>query len=140
MLRLLSRAYFWLSPLALASTGVLAVATTATPQVWDITNRWRPVLGEADQLTELDAPARIEAEFSRRLQKNYQEAQAQLQSRLQADAHQRLVQVYQDVAESWRLDVAKIPAVVVDRRYVVYGETDVTRAVARVQQWRRAQP
>lgn len=141
MLRhLLSHAYFGLLPLALASTGALAVSATATPQVWVITDRWHPVLGEADRLTELDAPARFEAEFSRRLPIDPQEAQAQIQSRLQADAHQRLVQAYQDVAEAWRLGVDKIPAVVVDRRYVVYGETDVTRAVARVEQWRRAQP
>lgn len=141
MLRLvLSRAYFWLLPLALASTSALAVSTTATPQVWVITDRWHDVLGESDQLIELDAPARIEAELSKRLPKEPWEAQAQVQRRLQADAHRRLVQAYQDVAEAWRLGVAKIPAVVVDRRYVVYGETDVTRAVARVEQWRRAQP
>ena len=33
-----------------------------------------------------------------------------------------------------------LPAVVVDRRYVVYGETDVARAVARIESHRRAQP
>lgn len=141
MLRLLiSRACFGLLPLALASTGAPAVSTTATPQVWGITDRWHPVRGEADRLTELDAPARIEAELSKRLPKDPKEARAQVQSRLLADAHQRLVQAYKDVDEAWRLGVDKIPAVVVDRRYVVYGETDVTRAVARVEQWRRAQP
>lgn len=141
MLRhLLSRACFGLLPLAVASTGALAVSTTATPHVWVITDRWHPVRGEADRLTELDAPKCIEAELSRRLPKDPQEARAQVQGRLRADAHRRLVQAYQDVAEAWRLGVDKILAVVVDRRYVVYGETDVTRAVARVEQWRRAQP
>jgi len=38
------------------------------------------------------------------------------------------------------LGLAKVPAVVVDRRYVVYGETDVARAVARIESHRRAQP
>ncbi|ENJ2046957.1 DUF1525 domain-containing protein, partial [Pseudomonas aeruginosa] len=33
-----------------------------------------------------------------------------------------------------------IPAVVVDKRYVVYGEPDVARAVARIEQRRRTQP
>jgi len=35
---------------------------------------------------------------------------------------------------------AKIPAVVVDRRYVVYGEPDVPRAVARIDAYRSTQP
>ncbi|NQB78478.1 DUF1525 domain-containing protein, partial [Pseudomonas aeruginosa] len=35
---------------------------------------------------------------------------------------------------------AKIPAVVVDRRYVVYGEPDVSRAVARINAYQSAQP
>lgn len=141
MLRLLlSHAYLGLLPLALTSAGALAESITETSLVWVITDRWHPVRGEADRRIELDAPARVEAELSSLLSSDPQEARAQVQRRLQADAHRRLVQVYQDVAEAWRLGVDKIPAVVVDRRYVVYGETDVTRAVARVEQWRRAQP
>ena len=38
------------------------------------------------------------------------------------------------------LGIAKIPAVVVDRRYVVYGEPDVSRAVARINAYRSTQP
>jgi len=36
--------------------------------------------------------------------------------------------------------IAAIPAVVVDRRYVVYGEPDVARAVARIDAHRSARP
>ena len=35
-----------------------------------------------------------------------------------------------------RLGIEKLPAVVVDGRYVVYGVRDVTRAVERVEAWR----
>ena len=41
---------------------------------------------------------------------------------------------------AWSLGIAKIPAVVVDRRYVVYGEANVARALARIEEYRRAQP
>src|SRR5690606_10691984 len=113
---------------------------TAASPVWVITDRWHPVRGEADRLIELEAPARIEAELSSRLSSDPGEAQAQVLSRLRGDAHQSLRQAYQDVTEAWRLGVAKIPAVVVGGRYVVYGEPDVVRAAIRVEQWRRAQP
>jgi integrating conjugative element protein (TIGR03757 family) len=44
------------------------------------------------------------------------------------------------VADAWGLGVAKVPAVVVDRRYVVYGQPDAARALARIEQYRRTQP
>ncbi|MCL6641681.1 MAG: TIGR03757 family integrating conjugative element protein [Candidatus Rokubacteria bacterium] len=52
----------------------------------------------------------------------------------------RIGSAYQGVADAWGLGLAKVPAVVVDRRYVVYGEPDVARAVARIESHRRAQP
>lgn len=139
MLRLLSRAYLGLA-VALTSAGALADSITAASQVWVITDRWHPVRGEADRLIELEAPARIEAELSSRLSSDPGEAQAQVLSRLRGDAHQSLRQAYQDVTEAWRLGGAKIRAVVVGGRYVVYGEPDVVQVVGRVEQWRRAQP
>lgn len=130
-----------LAPLPSAvATAALPGAGTAMSPVWVITDRWHPVHGEADRLIELDAPARIEAELSRQLSSDPREAQIQAQERLQTDAHLRLVQAYRDVAEARRLGVAKIPAVLVAGRYVVYGEPDVARAVERVAQWRGAQP
>lgn len=140
MLRLVSScSYFWLVPLALVISA-LANADTAASPVWVVNDRWHPVRGEAHRVIELDAPARIEVELSKRLSTNPLEAQVQVQGRLQNDAVQGILQAYQGTVEAWRLGVAKIPAVVVDRRYVVYGEPDAVRAVDRVDQWRRAQP
>ena len=56
------------------------------------------------------------------------------------DLQRRIGRAYQDVAEAWGLGVAKVPAVVVDRRYVVYGESDIARAAARIETYRRTQP
>ncbi|WP_446939641.1 TIGR03757 family integrating conjugative element protein, partial [Pseudomonas aeruginosa] len=54
--------------------------------------------------------------------------------RLQAE----LVKAQQDVADAWSLGVEKIPAVVVDRQYVVYGEPDVSRALELIAKARRS--
>ena len=141
MLRLLvSLACLAPLPLATASTAALAASSPASSSVWVITDRWHPVQGQANRLIELDAPARVEAELSSRLSSDPQEARVQVQERLQGGAHLRLAEAYRDVTEAWRLGVAKIPAVVVGGRYVVYGEPDVVQAVGRVEQWRRVQP
>jgi len=52
----------------------------------------------------------------------------------------RIATAYQGVADAWSLGITTIPAVVVDQRYVVYGEPDVARAIARIEQHRRAEP
>ena len=141
MLRLLvSLAYLAPLPLATASTAALAASSPASSSVWVITDRWHPVQGQANRLIELDAPARIEGELSSRLSSDPHEARIQVQERLQDGAYVRLMKAYRDATEAWRLGVAKIPAVVVGGRYVVYGEPDVARAVVRVEQWRRVQP
>lgn len=140
MLRLLSRAFVGLLAVALTSAGARAESITAASQIWVITDRWHTVRGEADRLIELDAPARIAADLSSRLSDDPGEAQAQIRGRLRGDVHQGLLQAYQGITEAWRLGVAKIPAVVVGGRYVVYGEQDAAQAVARVERWRRAQP
>ncbi|OTJ71748.1 hypothetical protein CAY98_34130 [Pseudomonas aeruginosa] len=49
-----------------------------------------------------------------------------------------MVKAQQDVADAWSLGVEKIPAVVVDRQYVVYGEPDVSRALELIAKARRS--
>jgi integrating conjugative element protein (TIGR03757 family) len=90
------------------------------------------------RVIELDAPARIEAELSANLPADPDRAAALARGRLDDRALQRrLRQAYQGVADAWGLGVARIPAVIVDRRYVVYGEPDAARAVAHIEQYRR---
>jgi len=52
----------------------------------------------------------------------------------------RIGTAYQGVVDAWSLGIITIPAVVVDQRYVVYGEPDVAKAVALIEAHRRTQP
>lgn len=110
--------------------------------IWIVTDRQHPVreLTHA-RVIELDAPTQIEATLSQGLPANPSEAAAQVRERLGNRAvTQQLTAAYQRVAEAWRIGVTKIPAVVVDQRYVVYGDPDVAHAVARIQAYREAHP
>lgn len=85
----------------------------------------------------------LEAELADNLPTDPERASAIVQQRLKlggADMQRRIGTAYQGIADAWSLGVTKVPAIVVDRRYVVYGETDVARAVARIDQYRRTQP
>lgn len=95
------------------------------------------------RVVELDAPARIEAELAANLPADPARAAAIVRQRLQdggADLQRRLADAYQGVTDAWGLGVTQIPAVVVDQRYVVYGEREVARALARIEDYRRTQP
>ncbi|KPY38052.1 Uncharacterized protein ALO52_00884 [Pseudomonas syringae pv. primulae] len=63
-----------------------------------------------------------------------------MQRRLRSSDAQRLQQdlvaAQQSLVDAWTLGVTKIPAVVVDRKYVVYGETDVGSATQRIARWK----
>ena len=54
-------------------------------------------------------------------------------------AFRRMAAAYQDIVEVWSFGVTKLPAVIVDRRYVVYGEPDVNSAVSLIKRYRSAQ-
>lgn len=129
--------------LAASAAAAIFSASVSAAETWVITDQAHPVAGDADRRILLDAPAQIEAELAAGLPPDPGRAAAVVQQRVKqggTDLQRRLGTAYQDVADAWSLGVAKIPAVVVDRRYVVYGDTDVARAVTRIEQDRRAQP
>lgn len=109
-----------------------------------VTDRRHPVQAPAGvRIIELDQATRIEAELAAHLPADPQQAAALVRQRLHdgGEALQRRIgHAYQGVAEAWGLGIAKIPAVVVDRRYVVYGEPDVPRALARIHAYRSTPP
>ncbi|KTS76505.1 hypothetical protein NS274_15880 [Pseudomonas oryzihabitans] len=88
----------------------------------------------------LDAPERLEQQLSEGLPADPHQAAALMQQRLRSASAQQLgrdlVKAHQDVADAWSLGVTKVPAVVVDRRYVVYGQPDVAAAVASIARYR----
>ncbi|EHD1638519.1 TIGR03757 family integrating conjugative element protein [Salmonella enterica] len=91
----------------------------------------------------LDAGERLENELSTDLPTDPNQAAHLVQQRLEqggkALQHQ-LATAYQGVTEAWELGVTKIPAVVVDRNYVVYGEPDVARALNSITHYRKEHP
>ena len=131
---------------AVALPAALAVFSPATfaADVVVVTDSRHPVktMG-GERLIELDEARRIEAELSAELPAAPEQAAATVKRRLSqggADLQRRIASAYQGVTDAWSLGITSIPAVVVDQRYVVYGEPDVARAVARIEQRRRTQP
>ncbi|MDG4488897.1 MULTISPECIES: TIGR03757 family integrating conjugative element protein [Xanthomonas] len=126
-----------------ASLVAFSPATLAT-DVLVITDSRHPVRTmRGERLIELDEAPRIEAELSAALPADPDQATAIARRRLNqggADLQHRIASAYQGVTDAWSLGITSIPAVVVDRRYVVYGEPDVARAIARIEQHRRTQP
>ncbi len=89
----------------------------------------------------LDAPDRLTSALGAGLPADPAGAAAIVRQRLSqggAGVQKGLATAYQGVAEAWATGVAGIPAVVVDGRYVVYGEPDVARAIARIAAYRSA--
>ncbi|WP_413715636.1 TIGR03757 family integrating conjugative element protein [Serratia ureilytica] len=82
----------------------------------------------------LDGPEQLQARLFGELSSNPDDAQRQAQVILQSpewQAHERaLATVYRAVVRAWELGVKKVPAVVFDDKEVVYGTSDVARAVA----------
>jgi integrating conjugative element protein (TIGR03757 family) len=95
------------------------------------------------RVVELDLPARIEAELAVGLPADPSQAAATVRHRLREGGprlQRKMAHAYEDVAEAWALGITKLPAVVIDHRYVVYGDPDVTSAVARIASFRSSRP
>jgi len=111
---------------------------------WSSPTSRHPVQATRDaRLIELDQPARIEAELGAHVPADPSRGAALVQQRLNSggvELQQRLGAAYQGVVDAWSLGVTTIPAVIVDHRYVVYGEPDVAKAVALIEAHRRTQP
>ncbi|MEB1846770.1 TIGR03757 family integrating conjugative element protein [Xanthomonas campestris pv. campestris] len=131
-------------PLAAVLCLALLAPVAVAADVLVVTDSRHPVQAPAGvRVIELDQPAHIEAQLTARLPADPAQAEALVRQRLLdggADLQRRIGQAYQGVANAWGLGIVKIPAVVVDRRYVVYGEPDVSRAVARIDAYRSARP
>ncbi|WP_256823110.1 MULTISPECIES: TIGR03757 family integrating conjugative element protein [Pseudomonas] len=124
----LSEPRHWLVPLLV----LLPAAVQA--ETWVITNQAHPVLAPSGtRIILLDDQQRLEEQLSRELPADPRQAEATIQRYLASPAGRRLQNdlalAQQGVTDAWSLGVEKLPAVVVDRRYVVYGEPDVTKTV-----------
>jgi len=126
----------------LASLSLNAIAFGSDIRVF--TDRAHPVRADADTpVTLLDAPAHLIASLGAHLPADPRRASELVAARLKekGPAFQReLAAAYQGVIEAWRLGIAKIPAVVIDHRYVVYGEPDLESARSWIETYRSTHP
>lgn len=139
----------WLRPPgAIAATALMftsiAIANAGEADVKVYTIRSIAVNATAEAtVVELDTAGALEAELSAELPADPARAVAVARERLRLggnDLQRSLAAAYEQIAEAWSLGITTLPAVVVDRRYVVYGETDVAKALARIETWRSAKP
>lgn len=119
---------------------VLVSSIVSAEEVIVVTDAVHPVSAMAGaRVILLDLPARIEAELAASLANDAARSAERVQRRLREGGpalQRRIADAYQGVVDAWSLGVANLPAIVVDRRYVVYGERDVARAVARIRAYR----
>ncbi|NNB02957.1 TIGR03757 family integrating conjugative element protein [Pseudomonas fragi] len=99
-----------------------------------VTDKTHPVTAVVGtRIVLLDQQHHLETELSRALPSDPQQAAAIIQNRLNSPSGKRLqsdlAKAQQALTDAWSMGIEKIPAVVVDRRYVVYGEPDVTKAL-----------
>ncbi|MFO1611850.1 TIGR03757 family integrating conjugative element protein [Pseudomonas aeruginosa] len=127
------------------AVGLLLVLLSGASQAetWVITDKAHPVSATgSSRVLFLDAQEHLEEQLTAALPQDPQQAQAAFKRLLQSPDGRRLqaelVKAQQDVADAWSLGVEKIPAVVVDRQYVVYGEPDVPRALELIAKARRS--
>ena len=132
--------------LAVALPASLAVFSPATfaADVVVVTDSRHPVkTAGGERLIELDEAPRIKAELSADLPADPERAAAIVPATTEPRRHRSSAPHRHRLPGRRRCmepGVAAIPAVVVDQRYVVYGEPDVARAVSRIEQYRRTQP
>ena len=108
------------------------------------TDKAHPVTAATDaRIVLLDQQHHLETDLSRDLPPDPQLAAAIIHGRLSVPSGKRLqsdlAKAQQDLTDAWSLGIEKIPAVVVDRRYVVYGEPDVAKALELINR-ARSQP
>lgn len=88
----------------------------------------------------LDASDALEDELSTGLPNDPGRAAALVQERMSGVDGQRINDqlrvAQQGVADAWSLRITRVPAVVVDKSYVVYGISDVGQAEALIAEWR----
>lgn len=119
----------------LIAIALLSAAARAQGETWVVTDRAHPVTNTAEhRVIVLDEQQRLEAHLTRILPSDLTLAASTIQAYFTdpegARFQQELIQAQQGITDAWSTGVEQIPAVVVDRRYVVYGEPDVAKASA----------
>lgn len=118
------------------------VTGTTHAEIWAITDAAHPLTSVPAEVRviKLDDQQRIEEQLSRKLPPNPHQAALAARQLMGTPAGaalmQQLTAAQQGNADAWSVGVSKVPAVVVDRRYVVYGQPDVAIAIQTINQAR----
>ncbi|MGJ8517621.1 TIGR03757 family integrating conjugative element protein [Carnimonas bestiolae] len=87
-------------------------------------------------VVEMDRGEALDREISEGLPNDSDAASRVMATRMKTPAFQEhaeaLKEAYTGLTRAWQLGIQKLPAVVVDQQYVVYGESDVRRALAEI--------
>lgn len=121
----------------LLAIALLSACACAQGETWVFTDHAHPVINTVNhRVIFLDEQQRLEERLTSKLPADPTQAAATIQTYLASTEATRfqheLTQAQQGTTDAWSLGLEKIPAVVVDRRYVVYGEPDVDKAISLV--------
>lgn len=117
----------------LMGTTLLAAAGTTAAQTEVFTVAGQPATHVPDgvNVVEIDKPSRLDKQLSDGLPHDKAAAAKAVQKRL-SSYKTNYGDAYDGLLRAWRLGVKRVPAVVVDGQYVVYGQSDVKAAVAEI--------
>lgn len=94
------------------------------------------------QVVHLDRAQQIEAKLEENLPTDPQRAAVIVRQRLKLggpDLQHEIGRAYQGITDAWQQGITRLPAVVVDNRYVVYGEPNVQRALQSIEAFRSSE-
>ncbi|SDK74789.1 TIGR03757 family integrating conjugative element protein [Billgrantia gudaonensis] len=123
----------WLAAFGLSAC--LAGSALAEPAVEVFTTAGEPAVNVPSGVAvlELDAPGRLDASLSQDLPADPEVAEGLMRERMANNEWQETADRYADsylgLVRAWQLGVEKVPAVVIDGRYVIYGQPDVAEAL-----------
>lgn len=115
----------------------LAVPSVALARIEVFTIAGLPVthVPASATVVEIDEPARLDKQLSQGLPDQPRAAAAIVRRRL-TRFKAKYGPAYRGLVQAWQLDVAKVPAVVVDGKYVVYGQPDVAATLSTIRRAR----
>ncbi|MFP1817366.1 TIGR03757 family integrating conjugative element protein [Lonsdalea quercina] len=129
----------------LALLTALATQSAAAQTVIYTTEKWPVISPEPGTVVQMleDIQKREQTLFPN-LSASPKQAERQALLRMQQTDWQeqetQLTRAYQALMDAWSLGITKVPAVVFEDKYVVYGTTDIRLARQKLEAWRERQP
>ncbi len=131
--------------LSAALLGSLSLSAAASPSVWVFTTKQLPPLKRMELahqvfvLDDIEKPLNaLKFQYPGNDDKAQQHANAILNSQKGQALLAQIKRNARSVAIAWQFGITRLPAVLVDEQYVVYGEYNLHIAVDRVARYRHA--